>query len=159
MPENYEKEKEELIAQLEAARARLNAALARLDAESFIYPSWKMKELLDHIAGWDDAVIAALRSHAKGDVPAVTAPRGIDYYNAQTVETRESLPLEHSRREFDATREVLKKTLRDLPDEKFPQTFVSPWGTQANVKGIVGVFVHHEGEHAGDIEKLLENGG
>ena len=148
-------EKEALIAELDCARERLNLILDRVTPQVEIYPSWKLKQVLDHVAGWDDAVIAAILSHSRGDVPAVTAPRGIDYYNAETVTTRESLPLEHSRREYDVTREQLKQAIRDMPSDKFTQPFVSPWGRAGTMAWLVKIFVEHELEHAREIEEIL----
>jgi len=148
-------EKEALIAELDCARERLNLILDRVTPQVEIYPSWKLKQVLDHVAGWDDAVIAAILSHSRGDVPAVTAPRGIDYYNAETVTTRESLPLEHSRREYDATRKQLKQAIRDMPSDKFTQPFVSPWGKAGTMAWLVKIFVEHELEHAREIEEIL----
>jgi hypothetical protein len=148
-------EKEALIAELDCARERLNLILDRVTPQVEIYPSWKLKQVLDHVAGWDDAVIAAILSHSRGDVPAVTAPRGIDYYNAETVTTRESLPLEHSRREYDVTREQLKQAIRDMPTDKFTQPFVSPWGKAGTMAWLVKIFVEHELEHAREIEEIL----
>ena len=148
-------EKEALIAELDCARERLNLILDRVTPQVEIYPSWKLKQVLDHVAGWDDAVIAAILSHTRGDVPAVTAPRGIDYYNAETVTTRESLPLEHSRREYDVTREQLKQAIRDMPSDKFTQPFVSPWGKAGTMAWLVKIFVEHELEHAREIEEIL----
>jgi len=148
-------EKEALIAELDCARERLNLILDRVTPQVEIYPSWKLKQVLDHVAGWDDAVIAAILSHSRGDVPAVTAPRGIDYYNAETVTTRESLPLEHSRREYDVTREQLKQAIRDMPSDKFTQPFVSPWGKAGTMAWLVKIFVEHELEHAREIEEIL----
>ena len=150
-------EKEALIAELDCARERLNLILDRVTPQVEIYSSWKLKQVLDHVAGWDDAVIAAILSHSRGDVPAVTAPRGIDYYNAETVTTRESLPLEHSRREYDVTREQLKQAIRDMPSDKFTQPFVSPWGKAGTMAWLVKIFVEHELEHAREIEEILNN--
>lgn len=145
----------QLIADLDEARARLKAVLARLDAQTIIYPEWKLKEFMDHIAGWDDAILAALRAHACGDVPAVVAPLGIDHYNAQTITTREALPLERTVGEFEVTRELIKQTLLEMPEERFQQLIVVPWGSQGLVTELIEIFVDHEHEHAAEIEKLL----
>jgi hypothetical protein len=150
-----DEQKGNLINQLDNARAKLKSVLARVEPDMDIYPSWHLKELTDHIAGWDDAVVAAIRSHAQGDVPAVTAPLGINHYNAQTVTTREAIPLEHSLREFDVTREQLKQVIREMPIEKFRQSFVSPWGDTITVEQLVEIFVHHELTHAEEIEQAL----
>jgi DinB superfamily len=151
-------EREALIAQLDHARLRLNAVLDQVTPEVEIYPAWKLKQVLDHIAGWDDAVLAAIHTHSQGDVPAVTAPRGIDYYNAETVTTREALPLEHTRREYEVTRELLKQAIREMPADKLAQPFVSPWGQTGTVAWVVRIFVHHEVDHAKEIEEILKKG-
>ena len=149
-------DKQQLIEKLDEARQRLNEVLAQADENREIYPSWKLKQVLDHVAGWDDAVIASIQAHARGEVPAVTAPRGIDYYNAETVTTRESLPLSTTRKEFDATRTTLKELIISLPDEKYQQSFIAPWGVEITVAQLVRIFIHHEIEHAEEIEKILQ---
>ncbi|RPI34115.1 MAG: DinB family protein [Chloroflexota bacterium] len=150
-------EKERLIADLDSVRAHLNDVVKQMSKDTQIYPDWKLKQFLDHVAGWDDAVLAAIQSHSIGDVPAVTAPYGIDYYNAQTVTTRESLSFEHSQREYQATRELLKQAIRLMPDDRFAEPFVSPWGEVGTVAQVVEVFVDHERTHAQEIEKVLED--
>jgi hypothetical protein len=152
-------EKEKLLAELDASRKRLNALIERIDLGWQIYGRWKLKEIVDHIAGWDDAVIASLASHGQGDVPRVTAPYGIDRYNAETVVTRETLPYDRSIREFHRTREILRQIIMDLPDEKFAQPLVLPWGLTGTVSDVVEVFVHHEHEHAEDLEAILHEHG
>ncbi len=148
-------DKHQIIADLDSARARLDAAIASLDSSEMIYPRWRLKELLDHIAGWDDAVLTALRSHAAGETPVVSAPRGIDYYNAQTVSRRETIPLEHTRREYEVTRRLLKQIILEMADERFSQPLVYPWGPKGTVWQMMEVFVEHEHEHAEDLEKLV----
>lgn len=149
-------DKFQLIAELDKARLRLNQVLSHADDKREIYPTWKLKQVLDHVAGWDDAVIASIQSHARGEVPAVTAPRGIDYYNAETVTTRESLPLSTTRMEFEATRLILKELILNLPEEKYQEAFISPWGELINTAELVGIFIHHETEHAREIEQILQ---
>ncbi|MBN2149592.1 MAG: DinB family protein [Anaerolineales bacterium] len=149
-------DKQQLIAELNSARQRLNDVLSRVDDKKEIYPTWKLKQVLDHVAGWDDAVIASIQSHARGEVPAVTAPRGIDYYNAETVTTREALPLTTTRMEFEATRLILKELILSLSDEKYAQPFIAPWGSEITVAQLVNIFVHHEIEHAQEIEQILQ---
>jgi hypothetical protein len=150
-------DKQQLISELDKARKRLNDVLSRVDDKKEIYPTWKLKEVLDHVAGWDDAVIASIQSHARGEVPVVTAPRGIDYYNAETVTTRESLPLTTTRMEFEATRLLLKELILNLPEDKYQECFIAPWGDPITVAQLVGIFVHHEIEHAREIEQILQH--
>ena len=113
--------------------------------------------MLAHFTGWDDAVIASLKSHMAGGVPTVVADRGPDVYNAATVTERETLSFEHIYREWQHTHEQLKIAIRDLPPEKMEEPIVFPWGQTGNVENLVtGLTAEHEVSHARDIQDLME---
>ena len=150
---------EELIIELDRARQSMRDLLRDLEAQHAasreLYPTWTVKELLSHIAGWDDACIASLRAHCQGDVPATPAARGIDPYNESTVAERAALTLEKVIQEWEQTREVLKQIIRELPAEKLDQPFVFPWGPTGNLTRMVRIFVEHEEEHVEEIRRKL----
>ena len=52
--------KETYIKRYEAARTELREILELAQGNPTIYEPWRMKEVLDHITGWDDAVIASI---------------------------------------------------------------------------------------------------
>ena len=81
-------EREELLNRLDEARAKVKYLVDHLDGKADIYAQWKLKNLLDHFAGWDDAVIGALNAHVKGEPIPMSTARGIDIYNAETVSAR-----------------------------------------------------------------------
>src|SRR5512146_287676 len=132
-----------LIAELERAREVMRELLHDLEvahAESReLYPTWTIKDLLAHIAGWDDACIASLQAHAQGNVPATPAARGINTYNASTVAEREALSLDQVIKEWEKTRETFKQAIRDLPVEKLSEPFVFPWGPKSILKDMVQI--------------------
>lgn len=146
-----------LIQRLDEARAGLESVLPRVGRGALIYPGWTLKQMLDHIAGWDDAVIASLRAHLDGQTPGTPADRGINYYNAQTVSTRESLDFDHTHREFQASREILKQTIRNMPEEKLAEPLILPWGPKGTVSEVIEIFAHHEQEHTADILRWLQD--
>ncbi len=148
-------QKEELIEQLHQGRAHILELLKILDINQEVYPRWTAKELLAHFAGWDEATIAALRAHARGDVPATPAKRGINDFNAQTVSTREALDYDHIYREWEAERTELIQAISDMPDEKFSESLVMPWGPTGSVAKLIQIMAEHEVEHAEEIMKRL----
>src|SRR5688572_17626784 len=85
--------REALIQKLDAARERLLKALAQLTQDEEIYPRWKLKHFLAHVTGWDEAITASLSAYVQGQSEAMAAYRGIDEYNARSVETRIDLSL------------------------------------------------------------------
>ncbi|HUI90128.1 MAG TPA: DinB family protein [Anaerolineales bacterium] len=146
-----------LIGQLEDSRRNLIALVNQAPTDGYIYPNWTLKQYIDHISGWDDAMVEALEAHARNEPVPQSAARGIDAYNAQTVSTRATLDLAHSRREFAASHERVLQTLRNLPDEKFDQLLVFPWGETGTVKDFIEIFVTHDEEHVHHLAAWLKN--
>ena len=149
--------KEQLIHWLEESHETIQKLVDQIGRDREIYPGWTIREILAHFTGWDDAVLASLKSHAAGGIPAVMAPRGPDVYNAATVEERQTLSFEHIYREWQTTHEQLKIAIRDLPAEKMEASIVFPWGEQGNLEDLViGLTKEHEAAHAQDIEAAME---
>jgi hypothetical protein len=149
-----EEERARLIEQLDEAREKMRAVLVDIDTRMEIYPSWTIKHVLAHITGWDDATIASLRAHAGGDEPGTPASRGIDVYNAESVETRDALDYEHIIQEWELARDQLKDAINEMPTEKLVEPLLFPWGQTGTVAQIVAIFANHEEEHAREIQAL-----
>lgn len=151
--------KAKLIQDLESARERMRRVVANADPNTSIYDTWKIKELIDHLTGWDDLVVEMLEAHAAGEPPPTTTIKGLDHYNANSVTTRGTLQLAHSIREWERTRELVLKALREMPDERFEVEMDFPWGESGSVVQFIGIFSHHENEHAEEIERLIAGEG
>lgn len=147
-------EKEALVTRLEAARRQLRTALQGLDIHTEVYPGWEVKHLLAHIAGWDEACTSSLRAHAGGREPATPAMYGIDPFNEVSVETRKDLPYDRIHAEFEESRRQFIAAIRELPEERFTQPMIVPWGPKGTVTSLVAIFEHHEIEHATEMEKI-----
>jgi len=148
---------DELISKMEHARAHLNQILEKVIPQDEIYPSWKLKQILDHITGWDELVASAFRTHSKGESPELAVKKGINQYNEESVKARQAISLEHSRKLYDDAREAVLQAIRQMPAEKVDQKFQAPWGGTCTVAGVVKIFVSHEMEHAKQIEKVLQD--
>lgn len=151
-------ERQQLLDRLINARQEVIDLLPEAEEhKEDIYPGWTLKEMLAHMTGWDDANIASLRAHITGHEPGTPADRGIDEYNVSTVTTREPLDYEHIHREWQQTRTILMGILQDMPEEKFNEPLILPWGEKGTVRYLVDIFVHHERTHAHDIAEWLKN--
>jgi len=145
---------ESLIAKLDAARAQMLAAIEDFDPAREIYPAWTLRHLLSHIVGWEEAAAIALEAHRDSVNPTLRAFRGIDPYNAESVDTRADLSFEQIQREWVAERARVIALLRALPAEKFAQEMLMPWGQTALPEALISVLYNHEQEHAADIAKI-----
>jgi len=144
-----------LITKMETSRERLNAVLDKVAPQTEIYPTWKLKQILDHITGWDELVLISLRAYSQGDTPGLLVKEGIDQYNAQSVAARKTIPFEQSRQAYNVAREKVIHALREMPPEMLFQKFPAPWGGMCTVASVVKIFVSHELEHAKHIEEIL----
>jgi uncharacterized protein (TIGR03083 family) len=138
-------------------RTQLEELLQAADPARELYPGWTVKDLLAHITGWDDATITSLRSHVAGRTPVVLAERGIDEYNARTVTSRRDLDYPHVLKEWRLTRQVLRTIIEQMPDEKFLEPLVIPWGGKGTVTFLVETFRDHEDEHVHDLQEWLKD--
>jgi len=146
------------IERYENAREEMREILKLAQSNPTIYESWRMKEVLDHITGWDDAVIASIKSFLAGEIPATPASRGIDAYNADTVSSRETIPYEVTQREWEASRFELLNLLPKMSDEQLHTAFILPWGAHGTIEDLVEIFTEHEETHAKEIRAILEKG-
>lgn len=146
------------IQRFEAARAAMREIVQMAQDNPTIYQPWRMKEVLDHITGWDDAIIASIKSMLAGDVPATPAARGIDAYNAETVTSREAIPYAVTQREWEASRAELLGLIRQMTDAQLHQPFTLPWGGSGTIEDLVEIFTEHEETHAREIGEIIQKG-
>ncbi len=149
-------DKAQLMQAFDHARDRMRALLPGIDCSMEIYPGWTIKEMLAHLAGWDDATLMSLRAFVAGQPPPLPALRGIDAYNAQTVAERADLHYEQIVQEWELVREQLKAILNDLPAERLGDKIVAPWGPIATVAELIAVMVDHEEEHAAIVQESIK---
>jgi hypothetical protein len=151
-------DKDTYIQRYKAARAELREIVTIAQGNPQIYAPWRMKEVLDHITGWDDAVIASIKSFLAGDIPATPASRGINAYNAETVTSREAIPYEVTQKEWEASRAELLELLLKMTDEQLHTPFGFPWGGQGTIGDLVEIFTEHEETHAKEIREIIKKG-
>ena len=151
-------DRETYIKRFENARAEMREILKLAQGNPTIYQQWRMKEVLDHITGWDDAVIASIKSFLAGEIPAIPASRGIDAYNAETVSSREAIPYEVTQLEWEISRAELLDLMRKMTDEQLHTPFVLPWGEHGTIEDLVEIFTEHEETHAKEIREIIEKG-
>jgi hypothetical protein len=146
-------EQQRLIEQLDEAHDRMRAVLVDVDPRMSMSPTWTVKEVLAHVAGWDDATIEMLRAHVTGEPLDMPEWLGIDHYNAKSVETRRPLTYEQTVNEWEQTRAQLKTMIEDMPAEKVPEPMEFLWGQSGTTAHLVAIMAHHEADHAAKIEQ------
>lgn len=147
--------KTHLLQELGKSRGEMLTVLSLADAAQEIYPGWTIRQVLAHLTGWDEAVTASLRAFLEGSSAAIASYRGINEYNARSVETRADLSYEHTRREWEIARSELRAALEAIPESHLETEMTYPWGARGSLRGLIGVIYSHEEEHAEEIRGLL----
>jgi hypothetical protein len=149
----------QFVKRLTQAREEVQALLPDIDIHMEIYPGWTIKEMLAHLAGWDDATILALKAYIAGEPPPTPADRGLDAYNAQTIAERSGLNYDQIVREWEWVRGQLIPILYQIEEEKLGTIIVSPWGDSMTIAHLLNIMIEHEEEHAEVIRACMANPG
>jgi hypothetical protein len=147
--------KEELIRELVEARKGLEAAMAAVSREEKVYPEWTLKEMLAHIAGWDEVVLDTLQAHARGEAPTPLKMKSIQAYNELAVEKRSGLSYEEVLAEFREVRAGVLETLEAMSQEEIDAPLRFPWGGEGTVPEMVAIFSEHEEEHTKTLQSAV----
>lgn len=147
--------KDKALKILDESRAVMRKVLERIEKNREIYPTWTIKQMLSHIAGWDEALAASLTSYMKGKPPQTMAYQGVDAYNANSVSTREELDLEHVIREWEFERQKVRGAVEGLTEEQMDDTIVYPWGGEGSIYSLVLSLAYHELNHAKEVQEQL----
>jgi len=79
---------------------------------------WTYKDLIAHLAAWEEEAARRLRTLASGgDIPVFGSDAEIDAFNARAVDERRLVGAEAIVDELEAAHRQLVKVLEQLPDE------------------------------------------
>jgi hypothetical protein len=144
----------EAYAALDEARAGLMTAFRGLSPEEMTRPvlhGWSTKDLLAHIASWEEQVLPDLERLQRGHTPALTAfnPGQVDEWNAMHVGLRRNFGVDQVLFELEDSRRRLVEALDSLGDDAFISGYVP---------ATCGITSGHDREHAAHIRAWRQSG-
>ncbi len=166
--------REQALAALAAGRAALEALLGRLSEQELDRPAtigggdWSAKDLLGHLAFWEEQALEALTDWQAGRRPAVEAvgaggQQAIDALNArnQTVTAQQSVAAVQAR--ASAAHAALLEAIGALSDQEWraPAAYPGPrWASLADCLGSVlggepAEPFGHNADHLPDLQAYL----
>lgn len=119
---------------LQDGRDRVQELVSRLSEDEFTRPrtigggDWSAKDLLGHIATWEEVALRSLAEFQGGDVPWVESNEGpfsgpgtvnVDAFNARAIAENQRLSLEEVRARADRTHTELIEAIQGLTDEQW----------------------------------------
>ena len=148
-------EAERLIERLDRSRNAMQRAVSSVDAGLELCPGWTIREMLAHIAGWDEVGTRTVLAHAAGMAPEPLEIQGIDAYNDILIAKCEALSHEEVIQYWRRSRRELVHALEQTPPERFQERVEFPWGETGNITRLVSILAEHEVEHAHEILELV----
>ncbi|MFC1922646.1 DinB family protein [Chloroflexota bacterium] len=150
-------EKERLLKLLTESHSAIHATIEGIDPEWRVHTdsSWRIKDILGHIATWDRQVTKSLRAYQAGSEYAIT-----DFeehaFNEQAVKAQQSLTAQQVYVEWEQARQDFIDVLKEIPSDLFPGDLLYPWGDESgSIAQLVEFMTDHDAEHRDEIMKAL----
>ncbi len=147
--------KENLIIQLEKAREGLLRAVEGLSEEAMTASpavgQWTIKDLLAHVAAWDEESLRGIRELLRGERPRFL-DTDWDQWNAKEVEKRRALSRQAVLEELKRSHREFLEFLRGLGEAEWERPREERWKRyKVTVAWMVGGVIGHDREHAKQI--------
>jgi uncharacterized protein (TIGR03083 family) len=154
--------RDELLAALQAARARLDAALAGLSPAELTAPGpvgdWSVKDLLAHVTSWDVDLLTNLGLAKRGQKPGRTQWNGplVQAQNEAWHQELKDRPLERVLADYDGVHQQLLRVVAGLSDTELAAPADWLQGRPLS-KYFVDHVLTHEDEHAAELAEWRQH--
>ncbi|HJP64999.1 MAG TPA: maleylpyruvate isomerase N-terminal domain-containing protein [Actinomycetota bacterium] len=120
----------EAVRILEEGHATVQTLLANVGEEDFVRLAtigggeWSAKDLVGHLATWEEAALEALGDWRAGRTPTIETevfarPGAIDEYNARTVAAKRDEPLDAVRRAVEEAHAAILSEIEGMSDDEW----------------------------------------
>jgi len=149
--------KEDMLAKLAESRRDLHRATQGLSEEEMtevqVEGVWTIKDVLGHIASWEEICLEPLRRYADGDPFKAEVIKDYLILNEELAARKQDIPLDVILDELDAIRQKLVATVSKLSAEQWEQRVLFPWGDEGAVAEMLDELYQHELEHVHAIQQ------
>lgn len=150
--------KEEVLADLRAARAALLQAIDGLPEDRMLQPGavgvWSVKDTLAHLVAWEAELVTTLSrlEQHKQRPPRMVEIEDIDAWNDEQYHTNAARPLEAVLEDFHGVHRHLVRAIEQLDDRALDDNRRWPWMEGEPLSYLIAEnATWHEEEHAEDI--------
>jgi uncharacterized protein (TIGR03083 family) len=151
--------RDEAVNKLRAARKELLEPLQGVSDEDKLRPNavvkWSIKDLLAHIASWDEEVLRVVQAFAMQPDPhfSYTISERNDFatWNEEQIELRKDRSLEQVETEFRNARRDLIQVVEGLTDQVLMRPKMTSWGKVRTGFELLGEVVQHDVDHSKDV--------
>lgn len=155
------KDKDYLLNKLTEAHLAIRATLDEIDLEMPAYKddSWRIRDIVGHIATWERVVAKSLRAYLAGSEYLVPNPDTyVDVYNEDEVLDQKKLSTQQILNEFEMAHDEFKNALQETPLDRFPGDLLYPWGDdRGDIATMIEEMIEHVYEHRDEILNAVKS--
>jgi uncharacterized damage-inducible protein DinB len=149
--------KEEVLARLAESRQTLHQAIEGLSKEEMTQPQvegvWTVKDVLGHIASWEETCLEPLRRYADGGPFAVEVIEDYMAWNNEQAARKRDIPLDTILDELATVRQGLVEAASRLSAGQWKQRVPFSWGGKGTIADTLEGLRVHEMEHVRHIQR------
>lgn len=153
-------EKDHLIDQLTETHLATRQILDKIDLELVVYKDtgWRVRDILGHMATWDQEVAKSLRDYQAGIEYLIPDLDDEEVeYNQRAVDAQQALSNQQILAEWEQAHNELKKAVEEMPIDRFPGEMLYPWGEErGSIATLVEYMIEHDVEHRDEIVKAAQ---
>jgi uncharacterized damage-inducible protein DinB len=154
--------KEETLAKLAESRQTLHQAIEGLSEEEMtqvqVEGVWTVKDVLGHIASWEETCLEPLQRYADGGPFEVQVIEDYMAWNDEQAARKRDVPLDAILDELATIRQGLVEAASRLSAGQWKQRVPFSWGGRGTIAEVLDVFYQHELEHVRTIEQWRGSG-
>ena len=165
--------RDQAIAELEGGQQALDRLLGKLAYEQMERPrsigggEWSAKDLLGHVAGWEEIALAAIDDWRDGRPPWIEEffarmPDGVDELNAENDRHGAAQSLDQTRQRADDAHRRLVAQITAMPDEEWAARAWYPAARRKTLGNLLGSILGgrqrpfgHVFDHLPDLEAYV----
>jgi uncharacterized damage-inducible protein DinB len=149
--------KEETLARLAESRQALHQAIEGLSEEEMtqaqVEGMWTIKDVLGHIASWEETCLEPLRRYADGGPFEVQVIEDYLTWNDEQAARKRDVPLDAILDQLASIRQGLVAATSRLSARQWKQRVPFSWGGQGTIAEVLDVFYRHELGHVRSIQQ------
>jgi uncharacterized damage-inducible protein DinB len=149
--------KEEALAKLAESRRALHQAIEGLSEEEMtqvhVEGVWTIKDVLGHIASWEETCLEPLRRYADGAPFEVEVIEDYMAWNDEQAARKRDVPLDTILDELATIRQGMVEATSRLSARQWEQRVPFSWGGEGTIAEVLDVFYRHELGHVRSIQR------
>lgn len=148
--------KNNLIRQLKSTREQLLNITSKLPDEGILINKWGKKEILSHIAGWEEEGVTCIPQILHGEKPK-SFRMSINRFNEESVTKRKKMTVEQILYELKEQNEDFLKQIEQLTNEQIIGFYGTKLGEkEINVLWVIHEQISHDNNHAKELEEKFK---